>query len=309
MLSQTSVCEEVFLLLVRKMTDTKIECTNIKFLAKLKKTATETYQLLCEVYGEDTLSRARIFEWQRRFLGGREDVEDDERPGRPVTMKTDENVDKVRTMVRNDRRLSIGMIAEELNVDKETVRQILTENLKMIKACAKMVPKNLSEDQKLKGEEMCQNVLEKIEEDPDFLNSVVTCDETWLLQYDPETKRQSMQWKTTHSPTPKNARMLKSKIKTMLVVFFDIRGIIMTQYVLPGQTVNQTYYIELLPKLREKIRIKRLELWKNGWILHQDNAPAHNALPVQRFLAKEQVPVLHHAPYSPLHVTSSCFLS
>jgi hypothetical protein len=67
-----------------------------------------------------------------RFLGGREHVED-ERPGRPVTMKTDENVDKVRTLVRNDRRLSIRMIAEELNVDKETVRQILTEKLKMKK--------------------------------------------------------------------------------------------------------------------------------------------------------------------------------
>jgi orotate phosphoribosyltransferase-like protein len=60
-------------------------------------------------------------------------VEDDERPGLPVTMKTDENVDKVRTLVRNDRRLSIRMIAEELNVDKETVKQILTENLKMKK--------------------------------------------------------------------------------------------------------------------------------------------------------------------------------
>jgi hypothetical protein len=45
--------------------------------------------------------------------------------------------------------------------------------------------------------------LEQIEEDPDFLNSVVTCEETWLFQYDPETKRQSMQWKTTHSPRPK----------------------------------------------------------------------------------------------------------
>jgi hypothetical protein len=40
-------------------------------------------------------------------------------------------------------------------------------------------------------------------------------------------------------------------------------------------------------------------LWKNGWILHQDNAPVHNALSVRQFLAKKQVPVLHHAPYSP----------
>jgi hypothetical protein len=59
----------------------------------------------------------------------------------------------------------------------------------MKKVCAKMVPKNLSEDQKLNREEMCQNVLEKTAEDPDFLNSVVTYDETWLFQYDPETKR------------------------------------------------------------------------------------------------------------------------
>jgi hypothetical protein len=34
------------------------------------------------------------------------------------------------------------MIAEELNVDKKIVRQILTENLKMKKVCAKKVPKN-----------------------------------------------------------------------------------------------------------------------------------------------------------------------
>jgi hypothetical protein len=145
-----------------------------------------------------------VSEWHRRFLGGREDVEDEELPGRPVTMKHDENVDKVRTLVRNDHRLSIRMIAKEFNVEKETVRQILTENLKMKKVCAKMVPKNLSENKKLNREEMCQNVLEKLKKTQTF-SSVVTCNETWLFQYDPETKRQSMQWETTHSPRPKKA--------------------------------------------------------------------------------------------------------
>jgi hypothetical protein len=131
-------------------------------------------------------------------------------------------------------------------------------------------------------------VLDKTEEDQDYLNSVVTCDETSLFQYDPETKRQSMQWKTTLSKTKKKARMSKSKFKTMLAVFFNIQGIIMTQYIPPGQTVNQTYYIELLTKLRGKILRKRPELWQNGWILHQDNAPAHNAPSVRQFLAKKK---------------------
>jgi len=51
--------------------------------------------------------------------------------GRPVTMKTDDNVEKVRTLVRTDRRLCIIMIAEELNMGKEMVRQLLRTNLNM----------------------------------------------------------------------------------------------------------------------------------------------------------------------------------
>ena len=85
----------------------------------------------------------------------------------------------------------------------------------------------------------------------------------------------------------------------MLIVFFDIQGIVMAEWVPSGQTVNQQYYIEVLTKLLERVRRKRPELWRNGWILHQDNAPAHNALPVKRFLATKNIAVLEHPPYSP----------
>jgi hypothetical protein len=63
-----------------------------------------------------------------------------------------------------------------------------------------------------------------------------------------------------------------------------------------------------LTELRGKIQRKRPELWKNGWILHQDNAPVYNALSVRQFLAKKQVPVLHRAPYSPDLVLCDFFL-
>ena len=106
------------------MVSVKIEQRiNLKFLVKLKKSATECYQLLKEVFGDNTLSRTRVFEWHRRFSEGREEVEDDERPGRPVTSRTEEKIQKVSEIVRKDRRLSIRMIADTLNMDKETVRQ------------------------------------------------------------------------------------------------------------------------------------------------------------------------------------------
>ena len=58
---------------------------NTKFLVKLKKSATETSQLLTEAYGEDCTSLARVFEWHKQFSEGRETVKDDDGPGRPRT--------------------------------------------------------------------------------------------------------------------------------------------------------------------------------------------------------------------------------
>ena len=64
------------------MVDCKSEQrVNIRFLVKLKKSATETFLLLTEAYGEDCVSRARVFQWHKRFLEGRERVKDDDRSG------------------------------------------------------------------------------------------------------------------------------------------------------------------------------------------------------------------------------------
>jgi energy-converting hydrogenase A subunit M len=78
-------------------------------------------------------------------------VTDEERSGRPATSRTEENIAKVRQIVRQNRRLTVRSIAEQVNIDKETVTKILTEDLDMRKACTKMVPKELTEEQKNKG--------------------------------------------------------------------------------------------------------------------------------------------------------------
>ena len=74
-----------------------------------------------------------------------------------------------------------------------------------------------------------------------------------------------------------------------MIVFLDIRGVIYIDWVPEGQTVNQVYYKNVLTTLHESVRRRRPDMWKNAsWILHHDNAPAHNALPVKRYLAKKQ---------------------
>jgi len=102
------------------------------------------------------------------------------------------------------------------------------------------------------------------------------------------------------SPRPKKARMSRSKIKVMLVVFFDWKGIVQHEFVPRGQMVNKQLYKEFLARLRDAVRRKSPELWENQtWMLHHDNAQAHASLLILSYLAKHQTSVVRHPPYSP----------
>jgi hypothetical protein len=61
-------------------------------------------------------------------------------------------------------------------------------------------------------------------------------------EYDPETKRQLVQWKSTYSPRPRKARISKSKIKTMLIIFFNDKGNVITDYYLSSQPESEVLY-------------------------------------------------------------------
>jgi hypothetical protein len=89
--------------------------------SKVGKSATETYNSLTEVHGDECLSRTQVFEWFKRFKEGRGEIEDDLRPGQSCTSKTDANIKKVSKNVQKNRCLSIRAVAELANIDKESV--------------------------------------------------------------------------------------------------------------------------------------------------------------------------------------------
>jgi hypothetical protein len=50
----------------------------------------------------------------------------------------------------------------------------------------------------------------------------------------------------------------------LTVFFFDIEGVVHHEFLLQGQTVNRWYYLEVLKHLRENVRRKRPQLWRNN---------------------------------------------
>ena len=94
------------------------------------------------------------------FQRGPRKFEDDPRSGRPISSTNDQKVEVVRAVMAKDRRLSVRMIAVEMGLNKNAVHRLLTEHLHMRKMCAKLVPKNLSVEQKANRLEICQDCWE-----------------------------------------------------------------------------------------------------------------------------------------------------
>ncbi|GFW15539.1 FLJ37770-like protein [Trichonephila clavipes] len=80
------------------------------------------------------------------------------------------------------------MMADSLNINKEAIRILLHEDLGKKKLCANFVPHTLSSEQKTMRNAHCRDIILAAENDPNFLKSIVTGDETWCFRYDPETK-------------------------------------------------------------------------------------------------------------------------
>ena len=140
------------------------------------------------------MKKTIFYKWVKCFSEGIESVTDEESSGRPGTSRTEENIAKVRQIVLENRQLTVRSI---VNIDRETVRKILTEDLDMRKVRAKMVPKELTIGQKQRRVTICQDLLERQDA---ILGHVIPGDETWVNQYDPEVKWQNAQWKTANSP-------------------------------------------------------------------------------------------------------------
>ena len=206
----------------------------------------------------------------------------------------------MKKIVLANRRIIVREVAEDLDISIGSCHSIFTDNLGMRRVAAKFVPKLLNFDQKQQRVTIANELLDSVRHDPNLLQRVITGDESWVYGYDVETKAQSSQWKLSHEPRPKKARQIRSNVKVLLTVFFDCRGVVHHEFLPQGGTVNKEYYLQVMRNLREAIRQKRPDLWKNkNWLLHHDNAPAHTSLLVRNFLAKTNTIMMPQPPYSP----------
>lgn len=173
--------------------------------------------------------------------------------------------------------LSICALTQKLNMNKETIRQMLHDNLNMWKICAKVVPKTSHPGTKTD---------EKINLWLDELSSHWIWD--LVLKYDLETHKQSQQWVEKGGERPTKTKMSEPQLKAILIVFFfqylghhplQIRSL---------QPVTGKFYVGILERLQAHVIWVQPKHTKESWILHHDNASSHLSFIVYEFLAHEK---------------------
>ena len=272
----------------------------IRYLVWKGKPPVEIFNEVKSAYGDCAMNRTSVYKWCREFKGGRTSVHDDQRSGRP-SIVTDELVEKIENAVRDDRRLTVDELSDMFpQISRSLLHETVTETLGYRKLSARWVPKQLTDDHKVKRVETAQEFLRRYEEEgEDFLKSIVTGDETWVAHYTPETKRQSQQWCHTSSPSAKKFKTTISAKKIMASVFWDSQGVLLVEYLPQGETINAARYCETLKKLRRAIQNKRRGRLTKGVCLLHDNARPHTANVTKQLLDTFGWDVLDHPSHSP----------
>lgn len=193
----------------------------VKFLAKENVLPSEIFTRLQAQFEDKCMSKARVFDWAKKFREGRDRVENIPHLRRPKTSVTPDNVGTIDQLIRADRRITVRKLSEEVGISVGSVEAIVHNELKYKKVSARWVPRLLTPEQKEARLVVATQLLQRYEREGDaFLDSIVTTDETWLHYYTPESKRASMQWKHTTSPTPKKAKVVLSAGKIIGSFFF-----------------------------------------------------------------------------------------
>ena len=200
-----------------------------------------------------------------------------------------------------NRRLTLREVAEEVGICKNSYHQILTYKLKMRRVAAKFVPRLLTDAQKENRFTVSQELFECSNADENFLKNVITGDETWVYDYDVETKwSRRSGWENCRPDQKKHVRV--AQMWRWCALFFFIGRV--------------SFIMSLFHVVRQSINISTEKFWSVwGWqcegrgLRRGQTTPGCCTMTMHRkFLTKHETTVVPQPPYSPDLAPADFFL-
>ncbi|CAF2051960.1 unnamed protein product [Rotaria magnacalcarata] len=223
---------------------------------------------LCTALRDQAPSYNTVVRWSKLCRDGREEVEDEPRPDRPVTETTSDNIENARHLIDNDPYLTIDETQVEAGLSHGATQRIVFDHLKLKKITARWIPNQLTDSQRAERVRICQENLAKFKHGTWRLCDVVTGDESWFLS-------QTTWTKVTTDP-------------------------VLIHHVERGQTIDHDYYINnCLQPLVNEIKKQRPSSGTHAIKIHHDNARPHAHKDVSTYLESQGIMKMLQPPNSP----------
>ena len=194
-------------------------------LWKIALNAAEIDRQLNQVCGPTAPSNRTMRRWLQEFNEGRDTAEHLPISGSPTTAITPEMILRCDDLIGNDPRITVRESASELGIGSSAVDSILHDHLHVKEHLIRWVPRCLATNMKRDRVDSCRELLQiKMQSQGNFLQRVVTGDESWFHYYEPESKRSSIEWTAPGSKPPVKSWSTASAGKRMASILLGPGG-------------------------------------------------------------------------------------
>ncbi|KAG7300048.1 hypothetical protein JYU34_015577 [Plutella xylostella] len=140
---------------------------------------------LVSIYKLEAPSKTTIYRWYSEFRRGRSSLTTVPSTGRPKTAVTQDNIDAVRQLIKEDRHVTYEQIRASLSIGMTAIQTILHEELGVKKLVSRWVPHRLTEEQKSARVNWCRSALQRFNGgSSNAVYNIVSGDESWIYSYE-----------------------------------------------------------------------------------------------------------------------------
>jgi hypothetical protein len=212
------------------------------FVATLAR-AGKSQEMVTAAYGDTGLKKTQIYAIIKNVKEGKP-TSDQRKSNGTRKIRSPAFIAAVATTIEQDRRQTVRRLTQAHGVSKNTIHHTLKEDLNLSKKSARWVHKLLTDEMKKERVRTSEAFLAMVRRRfKAILENIVTMDESAVSFHTPETKEQSKQWLKKGEPGPIKAKVQATRTKQMVLAFFDAKGLIYTNYVPKGTTVNVNYIV------------------------------------------------------------------
>jgi histone-lysine N-methyltransferase SETMAR len=272
----------------------------IKIRTLLGIKATVIHEELSLVKGDNAPSLRTVQDLAKQFRSGRENIEDEPRPGRPRATFNKANVELVRQIIIEDPHVTYDELEALTSINRFTIYEIIHDGLRLRKLASRYIPHHLSDENRQQRVQSCKENLAYYRDGPGRLSNILTEDEVYIYFRQIGRKSSNACWIGKGEKPKTVVRRGNFDSKRMFSIFFRSTGIVLVHMLERAKTMNNIYYIDhcLVPALKA-IKDERPSTGADRIRLLHDNARPHIHNNVHKFLETEGVKLISHPPYSP----------